>query len=338
MSNLENFIATETSRKIAEGQIGCIQDMRGPFDVLSTFSFVFSFLAFAIKIGNPRNRTFPDCISVVSCGAAAGFSFSEALSGFVRRKHLAVNASTGYVFVCRLQAIMFQMFIVMILWNWIFSMIIVYQIVVLKRPISAIRTKKHWYFITIAICITITTLYPIILNKHGHVEAAGLCWVTNDAGLRINLFFSHAVVGMIVFLVVAIPLLLAMQKARKSLVLYPTQTSVLKDEMVRQIVQAVVLFLIFSIVFLHGMNLMLLKVWGGGIKSTYIATTGYTYCMLNGISLAFLGFAIALIHCLPYSCCKECLEQAAIPIVIPDMNELEAYAPLQTPHSTTTTL
>lgn len=304
LDRIADAIGSETSREVALGQVRCMETMSGLFDVLCTVSFIVSLLAVVMKLRDPKNRTFPDCIPVISCGAAAGFSFSLALSGFFQRKQLTITASNWEMMVCKLQAILLQAFIIMIIWNWIGSMLVMYFIAVLRRPIEEIRDKKQWYFLIISFFVFSTTMYPTLSKEQGEVVVKDFCWVQNDVELQIILLFSHVAIGLLVFSIIAIPVVLALHRASKA-ALNSTQSGVLKDEMVLQITQACLHFIVFSFIFLHWLNLMLIKDWKGALESTYIAKTGFTFCVMNRLCLACLGLAITLAHSCSPSCCRQ---------------------------------
>ena len=293
-------------------------------------------LSFLLKLRKRQNRDFPDSIGLISYAAATVFSFSLCLSGFLKRKHLALNAPKWLAMLCRLQSIMLQASFMAFIWSWITSMLVVYQIVVKRRTVEEVRAKKSRYCATMSFFVITTTLYAILSNSHGELAGMGVCWVKYNAAVRILLFLVHVIAGMLVFILVAVPVVRSIHQARRSLIGYRPQRNVLKDEMMRQIFQAVMLSVVFTCDFLYWINQLLLSQWSGAIESTYIAETMFTYCTMNSISLASLGLLSALVHSVPYSCCQQCLHDAVDdPMNLSDLQH-HVYVTVQTPSSSIT--
>ena len=289
------FDRMSQAERIFQALDSCQKDSHLSFTVFSPISAVVAFSVLMILARRRRSRSFPDNSGLISCGLMAGVFIVACISIVFQDKHIGDDATGFYSSLCYIQAIGFQFFRTAFIWHWILTMITLYFTIVVKTPINEIRKKSHWYYGTLGSITLMATIIPAIFGKYGEVPHGEFCYITGAPAWRIVFAYSHLVVGIVIFLLFAYPVVKALR-----------DFEVLQDIFWQQLIQAVFLFVIYTLSILLTINTMLLEMWSGAFDSTYIGATMYTYCVLNGNLLPLAGIVIGLIHLISYSSVVKC--------------------------------
>ena len=140
---------------------------------------------------------------------------------------------------------MLQFFRTAFYWHWILSMIIIYLIIVIKIPVKELRAKSHWYYTILGGVTCFFTILPAIFKKYGAQRRK--CYLTGAPEWKFVLGYSHLVLGIIVFVLLAFPIFRTVHRIKND---------TFQDLMYQQFVQAVFLFLLATFTMLFLINAM----------------------------------------------------------------------------------
>lgn len=268
----------------------CRADQSNFDQELTIISIVAAATVFFMRIRNKEHRKFPDNIFTMTLIALCGLHAALLIS-IATNNRVVLEDTNPWRALCRLQASVFHWSSCAAIWNVVCVIVTLHRVIVRKTPVAHLTRFSRAYYISLLGLPSLAVCACWAFGGYGPYEGLHNCWIKPIAG-RLLFFHSFTLMGMLAFISLGPPTLLALWKAYRN-ASQPTNAVLFRSLMLRNVILAFYGLSVVAAFLLGGLNNTLLK---SHKSSSYLKRSAYPLCILSAVNFASLGLIVSVIY------------------------------------------